>query len=185
MTRWPIVGLFMGANRVVLRVRNRGRSFAAMVRSAQAWFDEYSQSHRHPTNKVLHWLCVPVILLSVVGLLWALPFPNAWRSISPFFNWATIIAIAAVFYYFSLSATLGIGMTLVMLAMLGIVHWLDALPLPLWITCVSLFVVAWIGQFIGHAVEGMRPSFFKDVQFLMIGPLWLLAHLFRRAGIPF
>jgi uncharacterized membrane protein YGL010W len=185
MTRWPIVGLFMGRNRVVLRVRNRGRSFAAMVRSAQAWFDEYAQSHRHPTNKVLHWVCVPVILLSVVGLLWALPFPNAWRSISPFFNWATIIAIAAVFYYFSLSATLGIGMTLVMLAMLGIVHWLDALPLPLWITCVSLFVVAWIGQFIGHAVEGMRPSFFKDVQFLMIGPLWLLAHLFRRAGIPF
>jgi uncharacterized membrane protein YGL010W len=156
-----------------------------MVRSAQAWFDEYSQSHRHPTNKVLHWLCVPVILLSVVGLLWALPFPNAWRSISPFFNWATIIAIAAVFYYFSLSASLGIGMTLVMLAMLGIVHWLDALPLPLWITCVSLFVIAWIGQFIGHAVEGKRPSFFKDVQFLMVGPLWLLAHLFRRAGIPF
>jgi uncharacterized membrane protein YGL010W len=169
----------------VLRVRNRGRSFAAMTRSAQAWFDEYSESHRNPTNKMLHWVCVPAILLSVVGLLWALPFPAEWRAISPFFNWATLVALGAVLYYFTLSASLGVGMILVMAAMLSIVYWLDLLPVPLWITCVTLFVVAWIGQFIGHAVEGKRPSFFKDVQFLMIGPLWLLAHLFRRAGIPF
>ncbi|HSD74773.1 MAG TPA: Mpo1-like protein [Steroidobacteraceae bacterium] len=156
-----------------------------MTRSAQAWFDEYSESHRNPTNKVLHWVCVPVILLSVVGLLWALPFPGAWREISPFFNWASVIALVAVLYYFSLSASLGIGMIAVMVAMLAIVYLLELVPVPLWITCVTLFVVAWIGQFIGHAVEGKRPSFFKDVQFLMIGPLWLLAHLFRRAGIPF
>ncbi len=156
-----------------------------MTRRAQAWFDEYSESHRNPTNKVLHWVCVPVILLSVVGLLWALPFPGALRSTSPFLNWATVVAVLAVAYYFTLSATLGIGMIVVMLAMLAIVYGLDLLPVPLWITCVTLFVVAWIGQFIGHAVEGKRPSFFKDVQFLMIGPLWLLAHLFRRARIPF
>lgn len=156
-----------------------------MTRSAQAWFDEYSESHRNPTNKLLHWVCVPVILLSVIGLLWALPFPGAWREISPFFNWASVIALVAVLYYFSLSASLGLGMIAVMVAMLAIVYLLDLVPVPLWITCVTLFLVAWIGQFIGHAVEGKRPSFFKDVQFLMIGPLWLLAHLFRRAGIPF
>lgn len=156
-----------------------------MTRTAQAWFDEYSESHRNPINKALHWLCVPVILLSVAGLLWTLPFPGAMRATAPFFNWASVIAIAAVVYYFTLSVSLGIGMSLVMAAMLGIVYWLDRLPVPLWITCVTLFVVGWIGQFIGHAVEGRRPSFFKDVQFLMIGPLWLLAHVFRRAGIPF
>ena len=97
----------------------------------------------------------------------------------------TVDALGGSASYFSLSASLGIGMILVMLAMLAIVYALDLLPVPLWITCVTLFVAAWIGQFIGHAVEGKRPSFFKDVQFLMIGPLWLLAHLFRRAGIPF
>ena len=156
-----------------------------MTRTAQAWFDEYSESHRHGTNKALHWVCVPVILLSVVGLLWALPFAESLRASSPFFNWATLVALAAVIYYFTLSASLGLGMILVMAAMLAIAYGLDQLPVPLWITCVVLFVVAWIGQFIGHAIEGKRPSFFKDVQFLMIGPLWLLAHLFRRAGIPF
>jgi uncharacterized membrane protein YGL010W len=156
-----------------------------MTRTAQAWFDEYADSHRHGTNKALHWVCVPAILLSVVGLLWALPFPESLRASSPFFNWATLVALAAVIYYFTLSASLGVGMILVMAAMLAIVYGLDQLAVPLWMTCVALFVVAWIGQFIGHAIEGKRPSFFKDVQFLMIGPLWLLAHLFRRAGIPF
>lgn len=156
-----------------------------MTRSAQAWFDEYSESHRNPTNKLLHWVCVPVILLSVLGLLWALPVPAALREVSPLLNWASTIALAASVYYFTLSVSLGIGMLLVMVAMVTIVHWLEQLPVPLWVSCVTLFVAAWIGQFIGHAVEGRRPSFFKDVQFLMIGPLWLLAHLFRRAGIPF
>ncbi len=156
-----------------------------MPRSAQAWFDEYSESHRNPTNKLLHWVCVPLILLSVLGLLWALPIPAAFREVSPLLNWGALVALAAVLYYFTLSASLGFGMSLMILAMLAIIYWLDQLPVPLWVSCVTLFVVAWIGQFIGHAVEGKRPSFFKDVQFLMIGPLWLLAHVLRRAGIPF
>lgn len=156
-----------------------------MTRSAQAWFDEYSESHRNPTNKWLHWICVPVIVLSVVGLLWALPVPAAFRDVSPLLNWGTVFTAAAVAYYFTISIRLGIGMALVMLAMLLLVYWLDQLAVPLWVSCITLFVVAWIGQFIGHAVEGKRPSFFKDLQFLMIGPLWLLGHVYKRAGIPF
>ena len=62
---------------------------------------------------------------------------------------------------------------------------LDRLPGALWIACTTLFVVAWIGQFIGHHFEGKRPSFFRDVQFLMIGPLWLLSFIYRKLGIPY
>lgn len=156
-----------------------------MTRSAQAWFDEYSESHRNPTNKRLHWICVPVIVLSVVGLLWALPVPARLREISPLLNWGTIFTAAAVVYYFMISISLGVGMLLVMLAVLLSIRGLEQLAVPLWVSCVTLFVAAWIGQFIGHAIEGKRPSFFKDVQFLLIGPLWLLAHVYRRAGIPF
>lgn len=51
---------------------------------------------------------------------------------------------------------------------------IEALHLPgLWIYS-AIFVVAWIAQFYGHHVEGKKPSFFADLQFLMIGPLWLL-----------
>jgi uncharacterized membrane protein YGL010W len=65
------------------------------------------------------------------------------------------------------------------------VTWLQSLPWPLWILCLALFVVAWIGQFIGHHYEGKRPSFLKDVQFLMIGPLWLLSFVYRKLRIPY
>jgi uncharacterized membrane protein YGL010W len=156
-----------------------------MARSAQEWFDEYSASHRNPTNKLLHWICVPVIVLSVIGLLWALPVPTAFRVVSPLLNWGTLVVAGAIAYYFTMSFNLGIGMLTSMLVLTWLVSVMDQLAVPLWVSCSTLFVVAWIGQFIGHAVEGKRPSFFKDVQFLMIGPLWLLAHLYRRAGIPF
>ena len=62
---------------------------------------------------------------------------------------------------------------------------LESLPWPLWQTCVAIFVVAWVGQFIGHAVEGKRPSFFKDLLFLLVGPLWLLAFVYRALGVPY
>ena len=155
------------------------------MRTAQAWLDEYSESHRNPGNEILHWICVPAILVSVLGLLASLPAPAAFREISPYFDWASMFALAAVLYYFMVSVPLAIGMTIVLVALLAVVHWLAGFETPLWIICVGIFVVAWIGQFIGHIMEGKRPSFFKDVQFLMIGPMWLLSHLYRRVGIPF
>ena len=155
------------------------------MRTAQAWLDEYSESHRNLSNEVLHWICVPAILVSVLGLLSVLPVPSALHELSPYLNWGSLFALAAIVYYFLVSIPLALGMIPVLLAMLGIVRWLDGFSTPLWMICVAIFVVAWIGQFIGHAVEGKRPSFFKDVQFLMIGPMWLLSHVYRRVGIPF
>ncbi len=155
------------------------------MRTAQAWLDEYSESHRNLGNEILHWICVPAILVSVLGLLASLPVPAALRGISPYLDWASLFALAAVLYYFMVSAPLAIGMTIVLVALLAVVRWLSGFETPLWITCVGIFVLAWIGQFIGHIMEGKRPSFFKDVQFLMIGPMWLLSHVYRRVGISF
>jgi uncharacterized membrane protein YGL010W len=74
---------------------------------------------------------------------------------------------------------------LVFIVLLLVTQGLAQLPWPLWLTSLVIFVVAWIGQFVGHAVEGERPSFFKDLQFLLIGPLWLLAAAYRRFGLPY
>ncbi len=155
------------------------------MRSVDQWLDEYADSHRNPTNKTLHWICVPPIVLSVLGFLWALPVPGAFVAVSPWLNWATLAAALAILYYASLSPALALGLLPVLIALLAIVSWLATLAWPLWLTCGVIFVVAWIGQFIGHAVEGKRPSFFKDVQFLLIGPLWLLAAVYRRAGLRY
>jgi uncharacterized membrane protein YGL010W len=155
------------------------------MRTMHQWLDEYGASHRNATNEFLHWICVPVIALTVVGFLWSIPVPDSFAQVSRWLNWATIGVALWIGYYFLLSPSLGIGATLCLIAMLFIVRWMDSLPWPLWATCLAVFVVAWIGQFIGHSIEGTRPSFFKDVQFLLIGPIWLVSHVYRRLGVSF
>jgi uncharacterized membrane protein YGL010W len=156
------------------------------MRTAAQWLDDYGDSHRNHTNKALHWICVPVIVWCVIGLLWSLPFPSAIRDSYPAANWGGIVVLAALIYYSLLSIPLALGALPVLLAFLWSIDRIDrAAVAPLWGICVFLFVVAWIGQFIGHAIEGKRPSFFKDLQFLMIGPLWLLADVYRRLGLRY
>jgi uncharacterized membrane protein YGL010W len=155
------------------------------MRSLDQWLIEYGDSHRNPTNEMLHIVCVPAIVLAVLGLLWCVPVPAAFRGLAPGVNWASLAALAALGYYATLSLRLAIGMLPTLALGLALIAALERLAVPLWQTCVAIFVVAWIGQFVGHAVEGKRPSFFKDVQFLLIGPLWLLSLLFRRLGLRY
>jgi uncharacterized membrane protein YGL010W len=155
------------------------------MRTVNDWLGEYAVSHQNPTNKLLHWICVPAIVLAVMGLLWSAPLPGSLATVSPWVNWATAVAAATIVYYLLLSPRLALGITLVFAGLLWIVHALAQLPWPLWQTALVIFVVAWIGQFVGHLVEGRRPSFFKDLQFLLIGPLWLLAALYRRIDLPY
>ncbi len=155
------------------------------MRSVNDWLGEYAVSHQHPTNKLLHWICVPAIVLAVMGLFWATPVPAALAGASPWLNWATVVAALTILYYLALSPRLALGIALAFAGLLLIVHALTRLPWPLWQTSLAIFVVAWIGQFVGHIVEGRRPSFFKDVQFLLIGPLWLLAALYRRIDLRY
>jgi uncharacterized membrane protein YGL010W len=123
--------------------------------------------------------------MCVIGFLWLIPVPTTFVSISPWLNWATLMIAAAVAFYIYLSPRLAIGAALVLVALVVVVSWLASLTWPLWAICSAVFVVAWIGQFIGHAYEGKRPSFFKDVLFLMIGPLWLISFVYRKLGLRY
>jgi uncharacterized membrane protein YGL010W len=150
------------------------------LRTLSDWLGEYGESHRHPVNKVVHWICVPAIMWSVLAILWTLPVPGA----PPIpFNWSLAVTVLALIYYFLLSPRLALGMLPIVAAMLASLLLLARAGAPIVWIAAAVFGVAWVGQFWGHHVEGKRPSFFKDVQFLLIGPLWLLAHLYRRAGI--
>jgi len=155
------------------------------MRTLTNWLGEYGTSHSNPVNKLLHWICVPLIVLTLSGLFWSLPVPDLFASISPWLNWASVLVGAVLLYYLALSPALAAGMLVAFILVLFVTKWLAELPWPLWLTSVTIFVVAWIGQFIGHAIEGKRPSFFKDVQFLLIGPLWLLAAAYRRLGLTY
>ncbi|MDE2195684.1 MAG: DUF962 domain-containing protein [Gammaproteobacteria bacterium] len=155
------------------------------MRSVHDWLDEYGGSHRNPVNKTLHWICVPLILLSLIGLLWSIPVPAAWAVRTPFLNWGVLFMLAALVYYYALAWRLALGMTLVTVVVIAMVYGASRLPVTLWLLSVMVFVAAWIGQFIGHRIEGKKPSFFKDIQFLLIGPLWLLAFVYQRARLAY
>ena len=155
------------------------------VSSVHHWLDEYARDHQNATNQAIHKVCVPIIVVSLIGLLWSIPVPAEFHAISPALNWGTTFLLAAMVYYLILSLPLALGMAPVVLAVVVIVNWLDGLAVPLWASSATLFVVAWIGQFYGHMLEGRRPAFFRDLQFLMIGPLWILADLYRRVGLAY
>jgi len=147
------------------------------------YLEEYAKDHRNPVNKALHRVCVPAIAVSLLGLLWAIPVPAILAGPGRYANWATGLIALAMIYYLLLSLRLALGMLPVIVVAIVLVDGLSALPWPLWQTSLAIFVVAWIGQFVGHAAEGKQPSFFRDVQFLLIGPLWILADVYRRFGI--
>lgn len=152
---------------------------------ADQWLDRYGESHNHIINKLLHWVCVPLIVVSLIGLLWSVPVPQALLDISPALNWGTVFLMAAVVYYFIISISLAFGILPFVVLVVAAVAWLDTLELDLAIISALIFLLAWLGQFVGHWIEGKKPSFFEDLQFLMIGPLWLLATLYRKLGIPY
>jgi uncharacterized membrane protein YGL010W len=132
----------------------------------------YAESHRHPTNEVIHFICVPLIMFSLLGLIWSL-HPLA----------AVVVVVLSLVYYFVLSPPFGVGMLLmasVMLWVLTMMPQVKVLPM-----LAVVFVIAWIGQFIGHKIEGKKPAFFDDLRFLLIGPLFVLGFLYRRLGISY
>lgn len=145
------------------------------------WLTEYGESHQHPHNKIIHWICVPAILWSVLALLWLLQLPQL-----PWINGATLLILISILFYARLSLSITLGMLIISSLSLYLIHAYESsnAPLPLWQFALLIFVIAWIGQFIGHKIEGKKPSFFQDLQFLLVGPAWLLSFVYRKMGIP-
>ena len=141
------------------------------LRKIDDLFERYGESHRNPANKAIHWICVPLITWSVLAALWACSPVAAYVG----------IGLALAFYAW-LSPSIALGMLAVVALM---VYPLTILGTNVLAIAAVVFALAWIGQFIGHMIEGRKPSFFEDVKFLLIGPAWLLGFIYRRAGIPY
>jgi len=150
-----------------------------------ALLEEYGESHQHPLNKLIHWVCVPLIVWSLLALLWSIKTPTVFTLLPLVLNWAILLLLFAMVYYLSVSRVLAVGALMTFILMLLPIYLLDQAGIALWRLAIAIFVVAWIGQFIGHTIEGKRPSFFKDVQFLLIGPLWLLSYIYQKLGIKY
>ena len=130
----------------------------------------YGESHRHPTNELIHLVAIPAIMLSIVGLLFALH------------PWVAYVFLAASLVYYARLRSVAFFATMLVgtVLLLAAVHAMGALVLPV---SAAIFVIAWIFQFVGHRIEGKKPSFFEDVQYLWVGPLFVLSRIFLKLGI--
>jgi uncharacterized membrane protein YGL010W len=160
-------------------------------RPIDKYFAKYAESHQDDTNKTIHWICVPLIVFSLLGLIWAIPFPHLafLGQYNGFVNWASFLIAFVIYYYYRLSPILSYAMLLVLFVFCAAITGLENLEqsgwIPMWQVCIAIFTLAWVGQFIGHKIEGEKPSFIDDLKFLLIGPLWLMHFIFRKAGIPY
>jgi uncharacterized membrane protein YGL010W len=141
----------------------------AAPRRVDALLVHYGESHRDPRNEAIHCVAIPLIMLSLVGLLFAL---HPWVAYA--------FVAASMVYYARLSGVFLASMAVLSLVALALVHAMGSLVLPV---SAAIFVAAWIAQFVGHKLEGRKPSFFEDLQYLWVGPLFVLSLLFRRLGV--
>ena len=151
------------------------------MRTAEQWFEIYGESHQNLTNKLIHWVCIPLITLSTVGLMQRIPDPF---GDAPLAHWGTLFVLAAQAFYLRLSWTIALGMAVVSGLVLATNHAIAAAGYDIGVVSAAIFFVAWVAQFIGHQIEGKKPSFFQDLQFLLVGPAWLVQAAYRRVGIP-
>lgn len=153
------------------------------MKTLQQWFDEYAINHQNPKNKTIHYFCVPMIFFSIVGLLMSIPngiLNNTFQFNQPLVeNWAMVALILVMVFYIRLSIPMAFKIAVFSFLCL-VVNFYIGKFVPLALFSLGVFVVAWIGQFYGHKIEGKKPSFLKDLQFLLIGPAWVLENLFSR-----
>lgn len=148
----------------------------------QMLLDEYGSSHQNATNKAIHWICVPLIFFSIVGLFYEIKLPLELAAGFKL-NFAILMLAFVTVYYVSLSITLALGMSLYAIACIAACYGLEQAGLSVWLVSIVIFVLAWIAQFYGHKIEGKKPSFLKDLQFLLVGPAWIMSFIYNKLGI--
>lgn len=140
------------------------------MRDLTQWLRDYGESHQNPINKKIHTVAVPGIFLSVVGLIWSIPSLSL-HGIS--LNWVWIAFLPVMFFYLKLSISVFLMMLGFTLACISLVWSLELLGVPVFMLSLITFAALWMLQFIGHKIEGKKPSFFDDLIYLLIGPVWV------------
>ena len=145
------------------------------------WLEKYAESHQNSTNKLIHWFCVPIITFTLLGLLSFIKFSFLRYNI----NFSYILFLFALLFYIRLSLSLTIGMGIFAGGSILIINKISHIftSNELITYYIIAFIIAWIGQFIGHKIEGKKPSFVEDIKFLLIGPAWLLSFVYKKLNI--
>lgn len=156
------------------------------MKKIDSLFAEYAESHQNPKNKTIHWICVPLIFFSILGFISLIPAPH---FCAPFYGCISIASLVAIIivsiFYFRLSWKIAVIMIFIMLLFEHLIYFINISVPYSWLVFLIIFILSWIGQFYGHKIEGKKPSFLKDLQFLLIGPIWLLSFILKKWNIKY
>ncbi|WP_294231179.1 DUF962 domain-containing protein [uncultured Chryseobacterium sp.] len=157
------------------------------MRKIDLLFAEYAESHRNSTNKLIHWICVPLIFWTILGFISIIPSKSIGFRYIGEISYVSFAAITLVtFFYIRLSVLISVIMLFIMILMESFAYGINIrFKGDSWMVYLSVFIATWILQFVGHKVEGKKPSFLKDLQFLLIGPIWLLSFVLKKLGIRY
>lgn len=157
------------------------------MRKIDLLFAEYAESHRNSTNKLIHWICVPLIFWTILGFISIIPSKSIGFRYIGEISYISFAAIALVtIFYTRLSFLIGLIMFFVMILMESFAYGINIrFKEKSWMVYLAVFVITWIFQFVGHKIEGKKPSFLKDLQFLLVGPIWLLSFILKKLGIRY
>lgn len=153
------------------------------MRQIDALLNEYGESHQNRSNVYIHAIAVPSIFFVTLALIWSIPTPEFLDYFEV--TWAHVLLIPTLYYYFKLSGPIGAAMTLLSIVSFFLIKLLVMFDLSVWKFSLLLFVLMWILQFWGHKIEGKKPSFLKDIQFLLVGPAWWCVHWLKRLSINY
>ena len=155
------------------------------MQESDTWLSDYGEDHRNLRFVSVYWVAVLCLVFGTVGMLWSLPIPAAFAQISPALNWGSTFLMAATVYYFIISMSLAIGMLPFVFGIAAVQIWLQESPWPLANVAATLFALSLGGIYLGRLASGGLAAVFRDIQAMMIAPVWLLSVLYRRFGIPF
>lgn len=139
------------------------------MKTTEWYLEKYGESHTHPTNILIHKIFVPLIMFSVIGLLWSIPVPENYPW---FINFGMGLVLLALGFYSSMGVAIFLPMLFIVAPMIYGNFVLSSSPLFFKINLI-IFVVSWVFQFVGHKIEGKKPSFIEDLLFLLVGPIWV------------
>jgi len=129
----------------------------------------YRQQHTQPTNKIVHYIGIPAILISLlIALSWvSVSIAGYWHIT---FAWLAVLALLV--YYFFLDTKLAAVMTVVLILLTLLCSWI-AFPAPTKFSLILflvLFIGGWVLQFVGHTFEKATPGFLTNASQALVAP---------------
>ena len=149
------------------------------------WLSDFDANHRNIINASIYWPSTLLLLIGIVCLFSCLPIPHEFIEISPILNWGSLLLLVAIVYYCIISIPLAIGMLPFISIIFVLQVYLQNMTEYALIISILLTIASVVGICTGYYKEERLKLVLKDIQLVIIAPLWLLSLTYRRLGIPY